>query len=372
MTRFRCASGIRRQAGTGPGWTTLLHAVVAAAAAVVAVLAAAPAWAGALVLTPSSGGVGTAVTASHPVEDGCVTFRLRWDGEGGEVLGVTAVAGGGTATASFEVPAASTGEHQVIATCQDGAGEETVVGQGTFLITSPVETTTSSSAVPTTPTSGPTATSAPVPPTDPPPPPPPPAPPESFAECESRARAAQANVVYQPERSMTVGQAQPVAAALALNPTGPTLTLPGPEQTTVVPLPPTATGCLMEARLVGSDFEVSPPEPQRQSFQDATVLTWTWQVRPTREGPDLPLVLRLQPLFRDPGQDPLPGQQQVFEAVIRVDARPRSLWATVGSWISDVFGNELVRYLLLPGGGGVVTLWLAQRWRGRRASADPS
>ena len=368
MTRFRFAGGGRRHAGTGPGWATLLH-VALGVAAVLAALLAPPARAGELELSPSSGGVGASVTASHPVGERCATFRVRWDGDDGEVLAATGAAGGGTATVSFEVPAAPTGNHQVVATCEDEDGEETVVGQGTFLVASPIATTTSTStSVPTLSTTGPDATVPTTATTSPPPPPPP----ETFAECERRARAAQANAVYQPQRTMTVGGTHPVVAALVLNPTDPTLTLPGPGQTTVVPLPPSATGCLMEARLIGSDFEVLPPEPQRQSFREATVLTWTWQVRPTREGPDLPLVLRLQPLFREEGADPLPGQEQVFEAIIRVDARPRSLWARVGSWISAVFGNELVRYLLLPGGGGVVTLWLAQRWRARKAARDPS
>lgn len=355
----------RRGRRQGTGLALALPVVVLVAAAALAV-GARRAQASSLALDPASGQVGTSVTGSHPVEEGCDTFRLRWGGDGGEVLGQAAAGAGGTARVHFEVPPATRGEHQVVATCQPEDAEETVVGAGTFVVVgSPVPTVrppTTSTTRPTTTTSLPDGTSPTTSPTSLPPPPAP----EDFAECERRARQAQANLVYQPERTMTVGLTHPVVAVLALNPGDPGVTLPGPERTTVVTIPPAVTGCLMEASLIGPDFQVSPPEPQLQSFRDTTVLSWLWQVKPLREGPDLRLVLRLQPLFREEGQPPVPGQEQVFEAVIDVDAEPRSLWSKVGGWTSSFFGNEAVRYLLLPGGGGIVTLWLAQRWRGRR------
>lgn len=367
----------RRGAGVVPrGWMAAV--MVVAMVVVVVVLGAAAGWAqaGSLALDPDRGAPGTEVTASQSVAaEQCATYRLRWDGESGQLLAVASGADG-SVTVTFEVPDAEPGAHVVVATCQPGTGSETAVGQATFTVGGPIPSSTTTtvrrstssltSTPTTTPTTSPTVPSTGPPPEPPPPPPPPPPPAEDFAECERRVRAAQANLVYQPERRMTVGQSQPVVAALALNPFDPgVVTIPGPEETTIVPVPPEATGCLMEARLIGSDFEISPSEPQLQSFRDTTVLTWLWQVRPTREGSDLSLVLRLQPLFREEGQSPLPGPDETFEAIIDVDAEPRSLWSQVGGWISAFFGNEAVRYLLLPGGGGIVTVLVAQRVRGR-------
>ena len=147
------------------------------------------------------------------------------------------------------------------------------------------------------------------------------------------------------------------------------VTSPGPEPTTVVRL--RTSRCTLEAELVGatSDFEIARPGPLAQSFIASRVLTWRWQVTPLRAGPDLKLVLRLQPKVMEDGQAPRPGSDEIHEALIRVQARRQSLIGSVGERANDFFGNNVVKLLIVPSSGGLLTLWLGRRYRRRAPDA---
>ena len=340
-----------------------------------------------LSLSPTSAPPGAIVTATQNVGGlDCPRLLIRWDGDDGPILAEDRVSNP-AAELTFEAPAGSPGVHALVAICRSQSGAESVVGRANFELLPPPPPTLTSLApgvpwkppetthppatttlppgpfIPTIPVA-PTVTTTPAPPTIPVPA----GPPENFGECEQRTRQARANVVYTPDLWMVAGEVYQVVAAVALNPLDPsTVITVGPGRTTVVPLPPAATGCLMEAQLIGTDFDIGPDEPHAQSFTDTNVLVWSWQVKPTRPGTDLRLVLRLQPLFRTEGQPPVPGTGETFEAVIDVDAERRSLPSRVVGWLGDVTSNNLIVWLFLPG-GGVITALIWNRLLNRRAA----
>ena len=178
-----------------------------------------------LVLSPSEVVVTGTVTGSQSVNAlTCLTYRLHWASTGGTVLGQDSGADG-QGKVAFGVPGAIPGRYQVFATCQGLTGGEQQVGQASFSIlaanattvptippttgasTSTVRSTTSTTKknppAPST-TIGPGSIVPPgtsittVPVTRPPAP-------ASLDECEREARQAQAQLVYQPKRTMTVG-----------------------------------------------------------------------------------------------------------------------------------------------------------------------
>ncbi len=120
-----------------------------------------------------------------------------------------------------------------------------------------------------------------------------------------------------------------------------------------------------------SDFQVTPPGPMAQSFIASRVLTWRWQVVALRTGPALKLVLRLQPTVVEDGMTPRPGSDEAHEALIEVDARSQSLIAEVGERANGLAANNLVKVLLIPSSGGLLTLWAGHRYRRRKKDSTP-
>lgn len=170
---------------------------------------------------------------------------------------------------------------------------------------------------------------------------------------------------------MTEGLPYDVVVQVALNAADVSVvTSPGPEPTTIVRL--RSARCTIEAQLVGAqkDFEVTPPSALTQSFIATRVLTWRWQVTPLRAGPGLKLVLRLQPTVIEDGRAPRPGSDELHEALIEVDAQPQSLVVQVGEKANDLVGNNVVKLLLIPSGGGLLTVWAGHRYRRRVAAAS--
>ncbi|HVF13884.1 MAG TPA: hypothetical protein VM942_04750 [Acidimicrobiales bacterium] len=333
-----------------------------------------------LMLTSGGGPVGSTVTGSQGVTaSGCRTYRLRWDTRTGAILG-TDSDGDGTGQVTFTVPVSPPGDHMVVATCAPmGSDVETVVGSAPFEVIVLAPTTT-----------GPSSTSTVGPPTTPGLPTVPPstnptgttasssspsstaAPPvtapatgavlRELQECERNALQAQAHLVYQPERTMTVDKTYAVAAAVALDAASlGSVFIPGPEQTTIVPL--ARSRCIIQAQLTGAGFEISPPEPREQSFLEGPVLAWTWHVIPRQLGRQLELVLRLQAKILD-DTTTRPGRDIDHYAMIKVDALRKPLPTTLVDWTSDFFGNGLVQFLLLPS-GGVLTAWAIRHFRRR-------
>jgi hypothetical protein len=381
--------------------------VLAAAVALLYLLpgSAAGAAESALVLTPDSGMVGDTVRGEQAVSD-CPTYRLHWRDPAGLVLG-TDNGSDGRGSVSFRVPDGAGTTQTVVATCQaaPGAGEQ-IVGGATFAVatagTSTTRTTvlastttvagaTTTTGVPVTvpststtvrslPSSRPTATTARTATTRTPPPsgPTTAAPPTSttigrrpdVVACEQRAADAKAQLVYQPARRMTVGYPYEVVVSLALDASDlPAVVIPGPDRTTVVQLRPVE--CRIEAQLTGgADFTVTPPNPDERSFLHDRVLTWRWQVSPNRTGRDMRLLLQIKPIVVEDGRPPLAGSVDVHEALIRVDARPESLVVKVDHGVNGVFDNPLAKFLLIPGGSGIVSVWVSRRVRRRTSPSS--
>ena len=357
-------------------------AVLAAALAVPMEPAAAQV---ALVLDPTSGGAGRQVTGRQVVPATCATFTLRWNTATGPVLGTDSGADR-LGTVSFVVPQGSVGDHLVVATCRSGAGGETLVGQARFFVGAGATTTggtsltivttttvgaTSSSRPPgsttsdtgVTSTSGVNTTSVPPGKTRPPPPPP-----RDAEECRKQAEEAQAAaLVYQPTQQMTVGKRYDVSAVLGLDlaDVG-SVSLPGTAPTTVTVVG--RTGCTIEAKLSGPNFDIEAATASEQSFALTRALSWRWHVTPKIAG-GLTLVLTLQPRIGDPGGVRLAGSALTADAVITVDSQPESFWGKVGRWSRDFFGHPAVQYLLLPAGGAGFVSIGAVAWLRRRRAA---
>ena len=357
-----------------------------------------------LVLSPTQGFVGDGVKAEETVAK-CPVFVVRWKGE---VIG-TDDGSDGRGTVYFRVPDSPGTTQPVVASCKASAGgPERVVGQAMFEVLdmnaststttsttilsptstvpgtttrpgspttslgrtpstrTPRTTVTSTSGAPTT-TNRPTTTTPAIRTTTVGPSPTSTQPvPQDVTECERQAREAESRLVYQPNRQMTLGIPYDVVVQVALDSSDVSVvTTPGPEPTTVVRL--RSTRCTIEAELTGagSDFQVTPPGPLAQSFIASRVLTWRWQVSPLRTGAELKLVLRLQPTVIEDGKPPRPGSGEVHEALIRVAAQPQSLISKVGESANGLVANDLVKLLLIPSGGGLLTLWAGHRYRRR-------
>lgn len=350
-----------------------------------------------LVLSPDHGMVGDGIQADEAVSK-CAVFVVRWKGD------VVATDDGrdGEGRVFFRVPDSPEGTRTVVAACQASpGGAERVVGRAEFTVLGdgPVTTTTAvgatttvvpttttrqpaaatttavtskgSAATPATTTSGPattlvttaragTSTTTSLGPASSG------AAPQDVADCEREARNADSRLVYQPNRRMMLGGVYDVVVQIALDASDvPGVMIPGPEPTTIVRL--RSTRCTIEAQLTAasSDFQVTPPNAVAQSFISSRVLTWRWQVVPLRAGPGLKLLLHLQPTVIEDGKVPRPGSDEAHEALIEVDAASPSLIARVGDKANGLVANDLVKVLLIPSSGGLLSLWAAHRFRRR-------
>jgi hypothetical protein len=397
----------------GPGraaWAAGLRSVAAGGVALaLSVPAAGVASADAgLVLSPANGSVGDSVVGRQDVRD-CALFTLHWQDESGPVLG-TDDGGDGVGSVTFRVPAGASGPHTVVATCRrlESPGGEGIVAEAAFDVTLAGPTSTVSTTLPQA-TTRPQATTPPT--TRPPATTPPstaggvvgsaPASPSSsravtttvgrpatttapsttvkpaaggtaaqdIAECERQAREARSQLVYQPNQRMTVGGTYDVVVQLALTAADlPAVVVPGTARTTIVEV--RTARCTVEAELLGGTvFSISPPGPRAQSFVDSRVLTWHWQVSPRQIGPGLKLLLRLQPTVVEDGKPPRPGSDDFHEAVIQVDSQPVSLISRVDRDVNGFVGNNVVKLLLLPSSGGLLTFWAGARFRRRTKAA---
>ncbi len=356
------------------------------------VFAGAPAGAdGTLVLLPALGHIGDTVLAEQPVVL-CDTYRLRWTDAAGPLLGTDSGADG-RGTVTFRVPDSDPVSHAVVATCQASpAAPELVVGLVPFLVTtgSSSSTVVTTTSLPGGATSVPRTTVAPATTVGTRPPATAPtvttrgtgttatspttsrsaAPattlglPKNVADCERQLRKASSRLVYAPNRRMTVGVPTDVVAKLALDaPDVTAAVLPSPDRTTIVELH--ILRCTVDVTLAGDGFTVTPPGAIGQSFVDSRVLTFSWQVTPTRAGAGLKLGLHLLPRVIESGQPTRPGSEELHEAVIDVTAVPQPVLHIVDDKVNGFFANPLAKLLLIPGGGGLISVWAGRRLRRR-------
>ena len=321
-----------------------------------------------LPLSTDSGPPGIDVTAAQAVDGAaCETYTVFFDGapvgsDGGS---------DGEGEVTFEVPDVDPDDYPVVAECTAGEDDE-IVGRASFTVLAGVPTTSATTIGPTTTTSRPagtTTTEGDLPTTtstgtiD--------TPPTNIDECEAEAAEAEGRLVYEPERTMVVGDTYEVAAALSLEGLPP-VTFSG--STTVVTLPDLR--CTITAELTGSDFAITPKSSASQSFIDTRVLEWRWDVRPRHSGDDLSLTLRFQVTVVEGGRS-VPGRSTLHASVIDVDAEPRSFWSTLNSGLVGFLTHPAVAPAVAVIVAGLLT-WLgrkAQRQiaarRSARAAAAP-
>jgi hypothetical protein len=308
-----------------------------------------------LELSPSAGEPGTTVTVTQgvPEDERCPIDAVTFDG-------VPVGAGGvDPGQATFTVPDVAPRSYTVSATCEGGGA----AGSATFTVGSTTTTTRATVAPPSTdeeppPPSGgePPDTTDEGPPQTGHPGTTVPAGPETIQECEEEAATAQSRLIYEPERRMVVGDSYEVQAALSLDALPPDVTFETP--TTVVAVPDAR--CTVEARLTGSDFDITPDGPQPQSFLGTRVLIWEWQVSPERPGDDLELKLRLQSSVVENGRS-VPGRTVLSETTIDVDAAPTSFVSRLSDWSRGVFGHPIVPVVVAPAVGAAY-IWLRRRF----------
>jgi len=166
-------------------------------------------------------------------------------------------------------------------------------------------------------------------------------------DCE--ARAAQAVVTYQPDKEMVVAVAEPVEVVATAGTAAPPSSLAGGESPTSIPV---HLACLVEAELSGPDFDVQPEGWVRESFLATDEIHWTWLVKPTHAGHDLPLRLEIRSLITDPdGGDPTPVGPSPAIVEIVVKAEPGAWYDGIGRLWGAVWSNPI-----WPAAGGVVAL----------------
>lgn len=315
-------------------------------------------------LSPNAGEPGTTVTVTQAVPEaercpiGSVAFDDEPVGSGGADPG----------QATFTVPDVAPGDHTVSATCEGGGS----AGSATFKVRSTTTTTSATVAPPSTGGEPPSPTAGEPPDTTDAGPPQTggpgttvPAAPETIQECEEEAAAAQSQLIYEPERRMVVGDNYEVQAALSLDALPPDITFETP--TTIVAVPDAR--CTVDARLTGSDFDITPDGPQPQSFLGTRVLVWEWQVSPERPGDDLELTLRLQSNVVENGRS-VPGRTVLSETTIDVDAAPTSFLSRLTGWSRGVFGHPIVPVVVAPAVGAAY-VWLRRRFDQRHPPPAP-
>jgi hypothetical protein len=306
-----------------------------------------------LPLTAYSGPAGDEITASQGVSAAeCTTYTVFFDGA--PVGSDDGSDGEGEVT--FEVPAVDPGDYEVVAECSADEVEE-VVGLAQFAVTGVPTSLTTTTGTPTsrppttdtgtTETTGGDGTTSTSNGTI--------APPQNIEECEAQAAEAEGSLVYEPERDMVVGRTYEVTAALSLEGLPP-VSFEG--STTVITL--TDLRCTITAQLTGSDFAITAKSSESQSFIDTRVLDWRWDVRPLHSGDDLELTLRFQSIVLE-GDRSVPGRNTLHDAIIDVDAEPRSFWSRLNDGIVGILTHPVIAPATAVAVAGLAT------WLGRKA-----
>ena len=147
----------------------------------------------------------------------------------------------------------------------------------------------------------------------------------------------------------------------------PPVSLDGDEPTKTMSV---SLACVVEASLVGPDFEIQPEDWQARSFLKTDAITWTWQVEPERNGAALPLSLRLRAFVDAPGGgEPIPIGPDDATVIISVDARPKSFADRWSDFWSDPFWGSVSGLVVVLAGFTGLFRFLKKRWPWNRPDA---
>ena len=171
---------------------------------------------------------------------------------------------------------------------------------------------------------------------------------ESDEACDARAR--RARITYFPKQRMVVDTSATIDVTATAGEPG--------DATTTVPLGaknvPQQLQCAVRARLVGTQFAITPHGWDEKSFLGTFEVHWTWVVTPHEEGKGIPLILEVQGLrFDDRSRAYMPaGREFQTTAVIQVNSEPQGLWTRVNGVISGVVTHPLFAVLVSTGAIG--------------------
>lgn len=177
---------------------------------------------------------------------------------------------------------------------------------------------------------------------------------ERRSECN--ARAATAELHYQPEKEMVVGRTDRIEAVAVVGGSGSVAQLEGGEPVEVVDA---KLGCVVRAQLQGIGFEISPGEWQDKTFLEANEVRWVWLVSPKSKGTH-PLTLEVQSFLLDrDGNRTLSGDLQPIKLDIEVTVDDS--WLTsLGRAFSDFWAHPIWGSLA---GAAVLGAAAATVWR---------
>lgn len=180
----------------------------------------------------------------------------------------------------------------------------------------------------------------------------------AISECERRAR--QAQVVFEPTKTMQVGRVEKftIRASVAGDPPQ----VDGATNTTIEDL---IVHCELQAALRGAQFDIDPAGFRVRSFLDGPTVSWTWDVAPKEQG-NLMLTLEVQSLVRD-----RTGEVDEFTTDVLVEAEDRSFMETLNDAIVAFVEHPLVKGVGLVGLGGAVAKAFGYVRSRRRAVRNP-
>lgn len=159
----------------------------------------------------------------------------------------------------------------------------------------------------------------------------------ALSECERRAR--QAQVVFEPTRTMQVGRVEQVTVRASV--AGEPPKVDGATNTTIEDL---TVYCELQAALRGAKFDIDPAGFRVRSFIAGPTVSWTWDVTPKEKG-NLRLTLEVQSLVRE-----RTGEVDEFTTDVLVEAEVRSFVDTLNDAIVGFVTHPVVTFL----GAGVL------------------
>ena len=181
---------------------------------------------------------------------------------------------------------------------------------------------------------------------------------KALQQCSERAD--DATFTFQPSKQMTEGQPETVEAVASASGVQPPGSLAGGEPSVTLSV---SLACVVEASLVGPDFEIQPEGWQARSFLETDKITWAWQVKPEINGSALPLSLRLRAFVDAPGGgERIPIGPDDTTVSISVDAEPKSLGDRWSEFWSDPFWGAVSGLVIVLGGFTGAFRFLKKRW----------
>lgn len=186
------------------------------------------------------------------------------------------------------------------------------------------------------------------------------------AERDCAERAADAQLTFQPEKSMVVGQPELVQAVATVGGAPTPSSLPGGEQVATVGA---SLECRVEATLEGLGFDISPAGWQQKSFLRSNAVTFTWTVEAQERGSSIPLTLRVRAFVDLPGSDDaIPIGPDDVTVDISVSSQDKDFGDRWNEFWTNPFWASIGALVALVTTVGSWALWIRRRAKGGRSA----